>query len=388
MCFKQLNVLFTFFLTFSLFAQEPAQDQGGSIHIEGLIVGAENQQVELLNKNIGGWKSAYFAVETDDEGKFVMDTSIAVEDYFFIKTENGQMLNLILRPGDSLRVYGDTRDLLGMTNVLGPEDSGLLNAFLREYRTFKQTQDSLTFMVRRNPQLQQQVNAYFSPIAQQFYSYRNNFVNQNRNSPALVGVLNSLDQAREWEAYKQIVLLLEASFGKSPTIQKLTDYVERKDVQMKAQAAAQAKKEAMFEPGTEVQDIIMPDTSGTVIKLSDLRGKVVLIDFWASWCKPCRRENPNVVKAYQKYNKDGFEVFSVSLDKKGFSSRWKAAIEQDGLLWPYHVSTLEGFATKAARDYAVNSIPFTVLIDEEGKVIATNLRGAQLEQELQRIFGH
>ena len=114
----------------------------------------------------------------------------------------------------------------------------------------------------------------------------------------------------------------------------------------------------------------------------------VLIDFWASWCKPCRRENPNVVKAYEKYNEDGFEVFSVSLDKKGFKSRWIAAIEQDGLVWPYHVSTMEGFSTQAARDYAVNSIPFTVLIDAEGKVIATNLRGPRLEEELQRIFGH
>ena len=388
MRFKQINVLFSFFLTFSLFAQEPPQNTGGPIHIEGLIVGAENQQIELLNKNIGGWKTAYYAVKTDDEGKFVMDTSIAVEDYFFIKTENGQMLNLILKPNDSLRVYGDTRDLLGMTNVLGPEDSGLLNSFLREFRSFKQTQDSLTFMVRRNPQLQQQVNAYFSPIAQQFYGYRNNFVNQYRDSPALVGVLNSLDQSKEWEAYKQVVAMLNVSFGNSPTIQKLTDYVKRKDIQMKAQAEAQGKKEAMFKPGTAVQDIIMPDTSGTTIKLSDLRGKVVLIDFWASWCKPCRRENPNVVKAYQKYNKDGFEVFSVSLDKQGFEGRWKDAIKQDGLLWPYHVSTLEGFATKAARDYAVNSIPFTVLIDAEGKVIATNLRGERLEQELQRIFGH
>lgn len=388
MRFKQINLLFTFLLSFSLTAQEVPEGTGGPIHIEGLIVGAENQQIMLLNKNIGGWQSAYYEVETDEQGKFVMDTAIAVQDYYFIKTANGQMLNLILQPGDSLRVYGDTKDLLGMTNVLGPKDSDLLNTFLREYRTFKQTQDSLTYLVRSNPQLQQQVNAYFSPIAQNFYGYRNNFVNEHKDSPALVGVLNSLDQKKEWEAYKQIVALLNLSFGQSPTIKKLTDYVNKRDAQVKAQAEAQEKKAAMFEPGKEVKDIVMPDTSGTVIQLSDLRGKVVLIDFWASWCKPCRRENPNVVKAYKKYHEDGFEVFSVSLDKKGFGPRWKAAIEQDGLLWPYHVSTLEGFSTKAARDYAVNSIPFTVLIDAEGKVITTNLRGAQLEQELQRIFGH
>lgn len=386
MCLKQFNLLLTLLLTFSLFAQN--EQKGGPIHLEGLIVGGENQTVELLNKNIGGWENAYYSVKADEKGQFSMDTTITVEDYFFLKTQNGQMVNLVIRPGDSLRIYGDARDLLGMTNVLGSEDSYKLNVYLREYRSFKQAKDSLTYIARKNPQMADQVNAFYSPIAQNFYTYRNKFINDNKRSPALVGTLNSFDQQNEWSTYKQVVAMLNLSFGQSPTVQNISAYVAKKDVQMTAQAEAQAKKDAMYKPGTEVQDIIMPDTSGTIIKLSDLRGKVVLIDFWASWCKPCRRENPNVVKAYEKYNEDGFEVFSVSLDKKGFKTRWIAAIEQDGLLWPYHVSTLEGFSTKAARDYAVNSIPFTVLIDAEGKVIATNLRGLRLEEELKRIFGH
>lgn len=386
MCFKQVNLLLTFLITLTGFAQ--SEQKGGPIHIEGLIVGAENQTVELLNKNIGGWQNAYSTAKTDEKGQFSLDTAISVEDYFFLKTANGQMVNLVLRPGDSLRVYGDARDLLGMTNVLGSEDSDLLNVYLREFRSFKEAKDSLTLIARKNPELTDQVNSFFNPIAQNFYTYRNTFINENKRSPALVGTLNSFDQQKEWSTYKQVVAMLSLSFGQSPTVQGITAYVAKKDGQMTAQADAAAKKAAMFKPGTEVKDIVMPDTSGTIIKLSDLRGKVVLIDFWASWCKPCRRENPNVVKAYEKYNEDGFEVFSVSLDKKGFKSRWIAAIEQDGLVWPYHVSTMEGFSTQAARDYAVNSIPFTVLIDAEGKVIATNLRGPRLEEELQRIFGH
>ena len=124
---------------------------------------------------------------------------------------------------------------------------------------------------------------------------------------------------------------------------------------------------------------------GTVMKLSDLRGKIVLIDFWASWCGPCRRENPHVVNLYAKYHDKGFEVFSVSLDNN--PTRWKEAIQKDKLTWPYHVSDLKGWKSEAAALYGVNSIPSTFLIDQEGRIIAKGLRGEQLDQMLQKKFG-
>lgn len=361
---------------------------GGPIHIEGQIVGAENQQITLVNKNLGGLKSPIAVVQATAEGKFVMDTTIAIRDYYFLRLENGQLLNLVLSPKDKVTVYGDARDLLRMTNVIGSDHSVLLNGFLIQYQGFKALEDSLKGVLKRDQSKQAEVNAYFSPVAQRFHAYRNNFINTNQGSPALIASLNALDQEREWKEYKQVVTMLNYSFGDAPTVQNLSKYILQKDAQMKQLAAVNAAKEALYKPGTLAQEIEMPDTSGNIMKLSDLRGKVVLIDFWASWCGPCRGENPNVVKAYNKYNADGFEVFSVSLDKKGARGKWIAAIKKDGLIWPYHVCSLNGFATKAAKDYAVNSIPFTVLIDGEGKVIKTKLRGAQLEAELSRIFGH
>jgi thiol-disulfide isomerase/thioredoxin len=121
------------------------------------------------------------------------------------------------------------------------------------------------------------------------------------------------------------------------------------------------------------------------MKLSDLKGKVVLIDFWASWCGPCRKENPNVVKTYEKYKDAGFTVMSVSLDSD--KAKWLEAIQKDGLVWPNHVSDLGGWQSKVARLYGVGSIPQTILLDKEGKIIASNLRGPALEAELQKIFG-
>lgn len=387
---KQILPLLFLFFAKIVAAQLPPNsiETAGPIHIEGQIVGAENQKITLINKNLGGVQSPIGAVKSDAEGKFVIDTTIAIRDYYFLRLENGQLLNLVLSPNDKITVYGDAKDLFNISNIIGSPGSVLMKEFLIEFKNFKSVEDSLKNVLRADASKQMEVNAHFSPIAQNFFAYRNNFINANQASPALVATLSSIDQKKEWTIYKQVVTLLTYSFGDSPTIQSLARYTQQKDGQMQAMAAANAAKEAMFKPGTVVKDIEMPDTSGQIIRLSDLRGKVVLIDFWASWCGPCRKENPNVVKAYKEYNADGFEVFSVSLDKKGAKERWIAAIKKDGLLWPYHVSSLEGFSTQAARDYAVNSIPFTVLIDAEGKVIATNLRGARLETELKRIFGH
>lgn len=138
--------------------------------------------------------------------------------------------------------------------------------------------------------------------------------------------------------------------------------------------------------GDTAPEIAMRSPKGKEMKLSDLRGRLVLIDFWASWCGPCRRENPNVVAAYEKYDKakfrtaKGFEVFSVSLDSDPV--RWEAAIEQDGLDWDYHVSDLARWNSEAAALYGVSSIPMSFLVDENGVIIAKNLRGMELHRQV------
>ncbi len=135
-------------------------------------------------------------------------------------------------------------------------------------------------------------------------------------------------------------------------------------------------------------DFISPE--GKLISLSSLKGKVVLIDFWASWCGPCRRENPNVVNAYDKYKDEkfkvgkGFTIYSVSLDNN--KERWESAIEADNLKWPNHVSDLKGWRSAAATKYGIRSIPDNFLIDENGIIIAKRLRGENLENVLKQLI--
>ena len=150
------------------------------------------------------------------------------------------------------------------------------------------------------------------------------------------------------------------------------------------QQQAQQVQEAKTGVGAVAKDIDLPSPNGKNIKLSSLKGNYVLLDFWASWCKPCRRENPNVVKMYDKYKNKGFTVYSVSLDKD--RKRWVDAIKKDNLKWDNHVSDLKGWNSSAAKLYSVSSIPRAFLLDKEGNIIGKNLRGEALESKLAELF--
>ncbi|HLF35852.1 MAG TPA: TlpA disulfide reductase family protein [Cyclobacteriaceae bacterium] len=188
-------------------------------------------------------------------------------------------------------------------------------------------------------------------------------------SLALIQAVNFLDMDNDFQFIDSVARVVEE---KIPDYRIKNDFVARIDALRK------------LSPGAIAPEIELPDQQGNLFSLSSLRGKYVLIDFWAAWCGPCRRENPNVVKLYNKYKGPDFEILGVSLDRK--KEDWIKAIQDDSLMWK-HVSDLQYFNSKAARDYSIDAIPATYLIDREGKIIEKNLRGKSLEEKLAELFG-
>ncbi len=199
--------------------------------------------------------------------------------------------------------------------------------------------------------------------------YTKNFVKEHANSVVSAFILMNqmADQIDESEL-ESIVNSFAPEIASSEYVVKLKEML------------AEKKKTAI---GVEAPDFTMNNTEDKPVQLSSLRGKIVLLDFWASWCGPCRQENPNVVKLYQKYHDKGFEILGVSLDKT--KDDWLKAIKDDNLSW-IHVSDLQYWQNSAARQYGVNAIPQSFLLDKDGKIIGKGLRGEELAQKLAELF--
>lgn len=232
---------------------------------------------------------------------------------------------------------------------------------------------------------------------------KKNTPSEERESESFKGIMEEKESQMEEEkkkcqisfikehpdSYISLVALTEYT-GNIQELELLTPLFESLSPETKNSPAGKRyaellKNTRLTEIGNAAPTFTQNDSNGNPVSLKDFRGKYVLIDFWASWCVPCRAENPNVIKAYNKYKDENFTVLGVSLDSQSAREDWLKAVKNDGLIWT-QVSDLKGWKNEVAVKYAVHSIPQNILVDPQGIIIAKNLRGEALEKKLDEIY--
>lgn len=365
---KNVLLVITLFISISLNAQI-------NVTVSGMVFNAKSKKVQLVREEVNTTKE-YMSSSIDKDGNFSMTGQLPQKDYYTLLFGE-EKIYLILRDDADVKVYGDGANLKSFVNIIDSEESSNYHKFKMEVSAWMASSDSAAAVIKADPSKETETNQTMAYRYQIFQGTVKTFIARNPNSPALIAAIPVIDLNADFPTYEAIVNQLNGMWAQSEDVKQVKAQYD----QVKARMVANNP----LAPGKMAPDFEEVKPDGSTMKLSDLKGQIVLLDFWASWCGPCRRENPNVVALYEKYKDQGFTVLSVSLDKD--RAKWLEAIEKDNLSWPNHVSDLKYWSSKAAKIYGVSGIPFTVLIDREGKIVNTKLRGPQLEEELSRLLG-
>ena len=314
-------------------------------------------------------------LEVSTNGDFEEYLSISEPAFFRLNLNGRQIITLILTGEEEhVVVNAHGNDPQGFYEVSGSYDTEYKNqidAMMQTYRQEVQGFQQAQRQARANNDAQafQTAQVQMMDLAKRTEGELKELIREASPSLASFYGIQMIDATQNFEFIDSIATEMQVEMPENFYVENLISQVTSKKT---------------LAIGKMAPEIALENPDGEVITLSSLRGNYVLIDFWAAWCGPCRRENPNVVRVYNEYSDRNFEILGVSLDKT--REKWLEAIAQDGLPW-LHVSDLKFWRSQAAQDYQVNAIPATFLIDPEGKIIAKNLRGASLEAKLKEIFG-
>lgn len=361
---------------------------GNGYKIEGVLKNTAKEKVLLEKMGLLKMTVIDTAV-SNDRGEFILDGVADEKGFYRIRLESNPQIFWIMLLDNKNSYKADLNPMSPieakisgskeqdefynfMNNIQKKQQE--LNALNNKQMGFAQSgmQDSLAVTVN---QLNKNADDLKASIANTAKSGDNIFLS--------LFALMSLGIDQFPDIHDALIARFAKELPKSSYTTELTSIKAQIAEQQKAQ---QSKENAAQSTavGAQAPEIDLPTPAGKNIKLSSLRGKYVLIDFWASWCGPCRRENPSVVAAYNKYKSKGFTVYSVSLDKT--KDAWVKAIEADGLTWENHVSDLQFWNSVAAAAYGVQGIPAQFLLDKEGKIIARDLRGEALDAKLAEVL--
>ncbi|HEY8956200.1 TlpA disulfide reductase family protein [Chitinophaga sp.] len=362
------------------------QTEKGEFKIEGHLNNLPLGAVVLEELTLDNVKVVDSTNVKDASGKFTLKGMVAEQGLYRVRFDNGKFILLALDAGN-MKIDGDV-DKLEDVKISGSEPTAELQQFMSD---ISKQSIALTEEMRSLDSLHAILpDSAFQPKVAAFQKKEKEFENgfflmadKTKNPATAVFAISQVRSGEEIVAHKQVITNLAARFPKNTLVKSMTDKILELEKNQSGGDAAGGEEPSAVKVGQVAPDFTLPDPSGKMISLSSFRGKYVLVDFWASWCGPCRQENPNVVKAYQQYKGKNFTILGVSLDKT--KDKWQEAIKADGLAWN-HVSDLKFWDSAVVPLYGLNAIPTNFLLDPQGKVIAANLRGPALEAKLQEVL--
>ncbi|MDT8401849.1 MAG: TlpA disulfide reductase family protein [Bacteroidales bacterium] len=362
--------------------------------IKGKLDGAGPDTYVYLDRLGGMNLEPYDSVMTGENGSFEFKGEIEYPEFFLIRLNEANFLTTLIEPGQKINLTADA-DSLGFTaEVKGSPGTGKMIEYdIRLQKAMKDLQElGKIYEENLNSPDLDSILAELDSMAQQILNemneYTRNFIDENLESMvSLIALYKQitpqvyiLNIDKDLAYYQRVDSTLYALYPESEPVRTLHSQMETLMANMDADAARAAKTGM----GALAPEIALPSPDGDTIRLSSTRGNYVLLDFWAAWCAPCRSENPNLVKAYNKYNAKGFEIFQVSLDQT--REAWLEGIGEDKIGDWIHVSDLKYWSSEVVPLYGIQSIPANYLLDTEGRIIANNLRGEALAQKLAEIF--
>ncbi|MBI4648113.1 MAG: AhpC/TSA family protein [Bacteroidia bacterium] len=378
--FKKSGILqCIIFIIFNLLMFVSCHFEPEGFILEGQIKNASGKKIYLENYNKKTKDSAFI----DKEGNFSFNGMTTTPNFFNLYFDPNSPVLLIVDSLDRLKITADVNDLFGTCRVSGSADAELLSEmrikFAENYYRLK-TIPPPTQEDSDSVKLQKYIMA--NTILKEHKEYLIEYVKKHPSSLAVSFDARNyvLTPETDYELFKMV----DDSLTKKYPDSKHTKMLHANIIEAKRKIDLQAMQPQNINSDSLAPNFSLPDPSGKIITLSSLRGNYVLLDFWASWCRPCRMENPFLVTAYNKYHKKGFEIFQVSLD--GTKDAWLKGIGMDNLGNWLHGSDLKEWQSTPARLYGVNAIPANFLIDKQGEIIARDLRGAALETRLAEIF--
>ncbi|MFY0598450.1 MAG: AhpC/TSA family protein [Cyclobacteriaceae bacterium] len=346
------------------------------IPIVGTVSNPEADQLVLFQKYGEAGLETIDTIEVSPEGKFEHYVKITEPSFLRINFYNKMVANLILNGTETnkIEIALDAATPTTRPTISGSKETDHLAVFdrlidnMREDQKLIESQNQQASLRQDEAEMKALSNEFFT-LLDGFYDEVKAYSHKIKPSLAVFYGIGTLKVEDHFEFYDS----LSNFYNK-----ELPGHVFTKNLTSQVEAVRGIPL------GSIAPEISLPTPDGDILTLSSLRGNYVLVDFWAAWCRPCRMENPNVVRVYNQYKDKNFEILGVSLDRDRKS--WVNAIESDGLEW-LHVSDLKYFRSQAAGDYKINAIPATYLIDPEGRILVKGLRGASLEAKLKEIFG-